>query len=528
MERLINEIKTNFRSEISQNDPKIKRLRKLNGELFTLTNQGQLFELSKKEKTEWNKKVKKLTEQTQKLEKEIEGIKNNKIYENAFEWRFEFPEILNDDGDFLGFDVVIGNPPYIRVQELEHNHIDYYKSNFDISYKRVDISILFFELAYRVLKRDGISTYITSNQFITTEYGKLCRSFLMDNLGMNNMIDFHDLPVFEDALTYVSVFIFSKSLVDSFKYNSVSSIELAKNWDFGVATLIEKENQLNDYWVLKPKSEINLLEKLSSHNSLKEYGSCNYGIVSGNDDIFIISDEIICKYGIESELQLPLIRANDCGRYKTVESSLKILYPYKEIDGKTILIDIKELQSNYPNTYNYLEINKKKLENRKDSRKTFEGKNNWYSLTRFGTLNTFSSEKIIFPGETKQNKFGVSKSLAGYSGARVFAIKLNEDYSDKIHILLGILNSKLAEYILHNRASLKQGGYYSYSSTVLNDFPLPNLDSKEVDFCVREILKLTENEKQLDTSEFENRIDAEVYNLYGLSKDEIKIIEESE
>ena len=118
MERLINEIKSNFRSEISQNDPKVKRLRKLNGEFFTLTNQGQLFELSKKEKTEWNKKVQKLTEQSQKLEKEIEEIKNNKIYENAFEWRFEFPEVLNDDGDFIGFDVVIGNPPYILVQSL--------------------------------------------------------------------------------------------------------------------------------------------------------------------------------------------------------------------------------------------------------------------------------------------------------------------------------------------------------------------------------------------------------------------------
>jgi adenine-specific DNA-methyltransferase len=109
MERLINEIKTNFRSEISQNDPKVKRLRALNGELFTMTNQGQLFELSKKEKAEWNAKVTKITADTQKLETEIEEIKSNKIYENAFEWRFEFPEVLDDNGDFVGFDVVIGN-----------------------------------------------------------------------------------------------------------------------------------------------------------------------------------------------------------------------------------------------------------------------------------------------------------------------------------------------------------------------------------------------------------------------------------
>ncbi len=100
MERLIADIKSDFRSEISMNDPKVKKLRKLSGDLFRLTNQGQLFEMSKKEKTDWNKKVQQLTEETKKLETEIEEIKANKIYENAFEWRFEFPEVLKEDGDF--------------------------------------------------------------------------------------------------------------------------------------------------------------------------------------------------------------------------------------------------------------------------------------------------------------------------------------------------------------------------------------------------------------------------------------------
>jgi adenine-specific DNA-methyltransferase len=113
MEKLIADIKSDFRSEISLNDPKVKKLRKLSGDLFTMTKQTQLFEMSKKEKADWNKKVSQLTEETKKLETEIEEIKANKIFENAFEWRFEFPEVLNDNGDFIGFDVVIGNPPYM-------------------------------------------------------------------------------------------------------------------------------------------------------------------------------------------------------------------------------------------------------------------------------------------------------------------------------------------------------------------------------------------------------------------------------
>jgi adenine-specific DNA-methyltransferase len=120
MERLIADIKSDFRSEISLNDPKVKKLRKLSGDLFQMTNQGQLFEMSKKEKADWNKKVSQLTEETKKLEIEIEEIKANKIFENAFEWRFEFPEVLNDDGDFVGFDVVIGNPPYLMLKGASH------------------------------------------------------------------------------------------------------------------------------------------------------------------------------------------------------------------------------------------------------------------------------------------------------------------------------------------------------------------------------------------------------------------------
>ena len=106
MENLIGDIKGDFRSEIASNDPKVKRLQKISNELITLTTQTQLFERSKKEIAEWNKQVKKITDEIQKLEKEIEEIKSNKIYENAFEWRFEFPEVLDDQGDFVGFDMV--------------------------------------------------------------------------------------------------------------------------------------------------------------------------------------------------------------------------------------------------------------------------------------------------------------------------------------------------------------------------------------------------------------------------------------
>src|SRR5690554_6248550 len=142
MERLIADIKSDFRSEISLNDPKVKKQRKLSGDLYQMTNQGQLFEMSKKEKADWNKKVQQLTEET----------KANKIFENAFEWRFEFPEVLNDEGDFVGFDVVIGNPPYVYRNADIENVKEYFNSNYFNTSGNYDLYKFFIEQSIKIVK----------------------------------------------------------------------------------------------------------------------------------------------------------------------------------------------------------------------------------------------------------------------------------------------------------------------------------------------------------------------------------------
>ena len=120
-----------------------------------MTNQQQLFDMSKKEKAVWNKKVTKLTDETKKLEAEIEEIKANKIFENAFEWRFEFPEVLNNDGDFVGFDAVIGNPPYFSMSKLKEQADYFSRAGFETYSKGADIYCLFYELGGRILKTKG-------------------------------------------------------------------------------------------------------------------------------------------------------------------------------------------------------------------------------------------------------------------------------------------------------------------------------------------------------------------------------------
>ena len=220
MERLIADIKSNFRSEISRNDKTAKNLRKATGELAQLTTQHQLFDMSKKEKAAWNKKVEKLTTDIRKLEIEIEEIRSNKIYENAFEWRFEFPEVLSDDGDFVGFDVVIGNPPYLRVRDEVRQLRSYYFENFEVSENQLDLYHLFVERTSQISHRRSIHSLITPNAFLANRNNVKLRKFILDNFSINKIVDLKD-NVFEEASVDVLIYVLSKPQNDAVSENIV-------------------------------------------------------------------------------------------------------------------------------------------------------------------------------------------------------------------------------------------------------------------------------------------------------------------
>jgi len=388
--------------------------------------------------------------------------------EKAFDWQKEFPKIMANGG----FDVVIGNPPYVKVQNLKHKEIDWFKKNKKVAYKRIDISLMFFELAKSLLNPKGLLSFITSNQFIVAEYGKNTREFLLNNFSFKTIIDFGDLPIFQDALTYVSIFTLQNNKPSNFDYLKINNIETAKSLKYKDFINIDISTLTNSSWTLLSKNELKLIDKINSHKPLNSFAKCSYGIITGSDNLFILEQKEIEEYNIEKEILLPLIRAENCYRYGYSDFSKHVIYPYKYEKDETILLSINEIQKNYKNLYNYLYKNKDKLTKRKDSRKTFENSESWYSLTRFGQLNIFKKNKIVFPGETKNNKFGIDLNKAGYSGARVFAISI-EGNETSIKYLLSILNSKLLEYYLHSKTALKQGGYHSYSSTIINEVPIP-------------------------------------------------------
>jgi hypothetical protein len=190
MEQVIGNIKNDFETEVSKSDKRFLKLNKLNGELLGLTGQSSLFELSKTHKEVWNKKVKKLTAEIQNLEAQMKEIKSNMIYENAFEWRFEFPEVLNNDGDFVGFDVVIGNPPYILSREtFSESYKEYFYSTYFKIHEKPNLFLIFLEKGFYLLKDTGKFSFIIPNSWMGMESAYKIREHLLKNTNLVRILN---------------------------------------------------------------------------------------------------------------------------------------------------------------------------------------------------------------------------------------------------------------------------------------------------------------------------------------------------
>ena len=220
MEKLILTIKQDFTSEIRKNDPLKTRLDKLANELYNRFTGNFLFE----PESSYGKKSKDLErkrkQEQEKLEKEIkvlthkmEEIKNNKIFENAFEWRFEFPEVLNENGDFVGFDVVIGNPPYLTGSSFRELH-SFLQSNYTTAEYQLDLYTFFIELSQIILKNNGFMSLITPNSWLKNIRMINTRRFILNNLNLIS-INPNISSAFEEAHVDTLIFIAFKDKLNS-------------------------------------------------------------------------------------------------------------------------------------------------------------------------------------------------------------------------------------------------------------------------------------------------------------------------
>ena len=541
MEKIIRDIKSDFRSEISANDPKVKRLQKVKGELFMMSNQTQMFELSKRGKAAWNKKLQKLTKDSKKLETEIQEIKDNKIYENAFEWRFEFPEVLDENGAYVGFDVVIGNPPYIRIQDLvssDKEAVDFYNERYVTTGKgNYDLYVPFVEKAISLLYSKGIMCFIMPHKFINANYGRSLKGFIGAGKLLEKIVHFGSSQIFEDATTYTGLFFLSKKENKTVSYLETEDLEEFKNDRFlrfqeSTASLLTA-----DQWVFLEPQAASLLKKLQSFDNTLESKTERIfqGIKTSADKIFIVEQlndigdlvEIYCKenekkYFIEKEILKPLIKGGNSRPYQISDTDLLLLFPYK--DGELLTPEFLEAET--PKTWDYLNEHKLYLEGREKNKMVGD---KWYGYVYPKALTVINSAKIFTPDIAPSPRFSYdSKGEFAFTGGAAGGYGILPKNDEDFKFLLAVLNSTVIAWYISKTSTQMRGGWLSFESRFIRSIPIPVGHSeikKEIDMLVSEILKDTQENPTIDITANKAEIDRLVYELYGLTKEEIQIVE---
>ncbi|MCX6233482.1 MAG: Eco57I restriction-modification methylase domain-containing protein [Bacteroidetes bacterium] len=522
MERLIDMIKNDFVSEVAANDKRLLLLKKLNGELFTLTKQTSLFEMSKKEKDEWNKKIKEITIKIKKLETEIEEIKSNKIYKNAFEWRFEFPEVLNDDGDFVGFDVVIGNPPYIRQEELGSLK-NFLQNEYRVFTGTADILVYFFEKGLNLLRRNGRFCMITSNKFMRANYGKNLRNFL-HQFQLDRIIDFGELRVFEEASTFPAIYILEKSnSKQPTRFNQIKTLDFHSLVnEVGRTEMCLPESSFGiENWTLASIITNRILEKMRQNSvPLGEYTQDQIyrGILTGFNEAFVIDEvkhhELIAADPRSVEIIFPYANGDDIRKYFIHSRNRYLIFPRRGTDIEQ-----------FPAIKSHLEKHKDRLfPGIPGGRKP--GSYKWFEIQdSISYYKEFFKPKIVFPDIAKESRWAYSEN-ALFIGNTAYIIPLADKF------LLGLMNSRVVFYFYSQIASVlgdvNKGGRLRWIYQDVVKIPVPIIDEKlksGVINIVDQILSLKTSDPSADTTSLETEIDRMVYELYGLTEEEIRIVE---
>ncbi|MBF7068909.1 type IIG restriction enzyme/methyltransferase [Campylobacter volucris] len=474
-----------------------------------------------------------------------EFTKLTKLYESIFdlesshpfEWRFEFPEVLDESGNFKGFDLIIGNPPYIRQEEIKELKNTLSK-NYKVYKGTADIYTYFYELGFNVLKENGILSFITSNKYTRAGYGELLREFLLKNTCILKYIDLNGIKVFDSATVDTSILSFEKIKIkeNTFKYLSLNN-ELLKNYDFEISAIKEflniSQNSLSkESFTFNDESTNALKTKIEKLGTpLKDWHGLNIyrGILTGLNEAFIITtekkDEILanCKDEDEKERTAKLIRkmlrGRDIKRYSYEWAGLWVIGTFPSLK-----IDIEQ----YPSLKSYLSNFLPRIEQSGEKGCRKKTSNKWFETQdNIAYYQEFEKEKIIYP-ETTQGAYFIYDKQGFFIEKTAFIL-----ICENLKYLQGLLSSNLITYYYKNFSQGCKLGIkgYQYNKHALENLPIPKINSKneklanELVSLVDEILKAKEQNKNANTQEQENKINSIVYKLYNLTEEEIKIIE---
>lgn len=468
---------------------------------------------------------------------------DNRDYFNSvkcFNWQKAFPKVFKEGG----FDCVIGNPPYLRVQGLHENHEEetkFIQKNFEVAKGRYDFYILFLERGFKLLKENGTLSFILPHKFINGSFGRATRAFIAKNKALKYLVHFGAFQVFDRASVYTCIIGLQRGQ-KSFNFAKVNPLTIKDAVKFQE---ILEDKVTQDAWAFGCQEEDSLLEKLREQKLLLRdmVQYCSQGTVSMGDDIYLLKGKVQENYFVgystsmqkevklEAAIMKPLLKGEDIKRWQTPTNTYWEIYPHHKVANKTVPYEEKELKSSFPLTYEYLKQYKKLLVTKKIKYKT--NPKYWYALHRAREITMFEQEKILIASISLGCNMTYDTSGI-YHNSGNYTLILKEEYKANTLAYLAIFNSKVMWYFLSHTGTTLRGGYFCFTTNYMYPFPVPKLQDKEAkalsDMASHLILLYkngTDSITKKQAAFIEGQIDSLVCKLYGLSEEEANKVQES-
>jgi len=457
-----------------------------------------------------------------------------------FHWELEFPEVFFarrqgttqvEKKPNPGFDSVVGNPPYVRVQELRKSDpatADFLGQRYRSAVKNFDIYLPFYELGLSITK--GEVCYIAPNKWFATDYGEGLRKAVTEQRSLSRVVDFKDFQVFPDATNYTCILSLSRKPRKSFVYVDAGSGQLGREDALPVESLPKD----GGVWTFAVGGEAALLQRLLEGQwpRLKDLRDRAFqGLRTSDNDVYILQANGPARKGLlpvmsyatgqtyemESATLKPLLSGEEIRAFSLVHSGLWILFPYDLSGPQPTLRSEKSLKTTYPGAWKYLKECEDRLRARERGKMDGPG---WWAFGRNQNLDQFEQPKVMLPGYNDKPAAALDNEgrfyhVSGYS------LTLKPDATISLPVLAALLNSRLLFWILMKQGVALQRGFVEFRPQYLDKLPIaiPNSEQRRaLERIAQRAVKEGYDNVKADLNEI-------VYKLYGLTDEEIAIVE---
>lgn len=416
-------------------------------------------------------------------------------------------QVIINPFDFskLRFDVIVGNPPYMKSEDMKNItplELPLYKTNYDSAYKQFDKYFLFLEQGINLLADDGILGYIVPSKFTKVGAGKKLRELLAEKEYLHSIVAFGANQVFINKTTYTSILILTKQKQKEFSFTEVKSLTEWKIRDFKRIEFdkIETKKLSSDLWFLIPPYLKNAYNSILNQSEILEKivgkKNINNGIQTSANDVFVIKPSKVDttyihfekkgkSFKIEKSATMPYYETvrkkgeDKLNTYRTLKPNTFVIYPYQVIKGKAEFIEENEFKKKFPFAYKYLTYHKTRLAER-DVKPVPKTKNEWYRYGRSQYLELGEiKEKIIIGVMSSGEKYPIDKHSTLHTAggtAGYCSVYLSDKNPYSIYYIQAILNSRYVEWIIHLRGEVYRGGYKARGTKVLKNLPIRKID----------------------------------------------------